>query len=334
MSSVAELWQIIEDEGRTEPGWHVRRIRPDTACAMSAGIRQPDRMPGLLLELLVDDVPADLVFPRSSGFLVEPSMLTGRLPRVRYALSLTDLRYRPIFGVLCDDVAATAATAASPRNALRGWVSRLHAWQAFMARYGADGLSESAALGLLGELMVLRDELFSRTDAASALAMWTGPFREPDDFTLPGGFLEVKTTARQAPLHLDIPNADQLDDARGRILLAHVRLLPDNAGETLPAVIEMIRDHVLQEAPHRLDDLNTRLLSAGYVSLHADRYATAYRRDRLNLFEVRDGFPRLTRSGLHRGIRSCSYTIELSACAEFRVPENALDEFMTEGSHV
>ena len=333
MTAVADCWRLMEAEGRTEPGWHVRRIQPAAACAVYAGLHQPERTPGLLLELAVDDVPANLVFPRSSGFLIEPSFLPGGTPQTRYALSLADPHYRAIFGVLCQDVAEAAAAAGSARSALREWVARLHAWQAFMARHGADGLSETAALGLLGALLVLRDELTPRRGVAAALDMWTGPAGEPNDFTLPAGFLEVKTTARQAPDHLDISNIDQLDHARGHILLAHLRLLHDAAGETLPAVVNDVQQMVAQEVPHRLDELRGHLMNVGYVALHAERYARAYRRDRMDLFAIRDGFPRLARSELRRGIRSCSYTIELAACADFLVHRSVLNDLIAEGAH-
>lgn len=333
MTSVVDLWQRIEAEGRTESGWHVRRIETGAVCEISAGIHQPDQTPGLLLELSVDDVPGDVTFPRSTGFLVEPVRLPGTPSRIRFVLSLADPRFRAIFGVLNDDVVGAAAAAPSPRHALRAWAFRLHAWQAFMARHGADGLSETAALGLLGELLVLRDDLAPRCGLAAALGMWRGPSGEPNDFTLPGGFLEIKTTCRQAPELLEITSLDQLDDARGHIVLAHVRLLQTSAGETLPAVIETIRDRIIREAPHQLGELNTRLLEAGYVPLHADRYTLACRRDRIELFNVRDGFPRIARSSLQPGIRRGSYAIELTACTDYRVPESVLDDLVAEGVH-
>ncbi|WP_163613932.1 PD-(D/E)XK motif protein, partial [Klebsiella variicola] len=69
------------------------------------------------------------------------------------------------------------------------------------------------------ELIFLRDELAPRVGLGAAVAMWAGPSGEPNDFALPGGFVEIKATTRQAPELIDIANADQLDDSRGRILL-------------------------------------------------------------------------------------------------------------------
>ena len=326
MTAVAEAWAALEDEGRREPGWHLRRVHPEASCEIFAGLRRPDDIPGLLLEIPADEVPSDLALPRSNGFVVEPILLGGSHGGVvRFALALTDRSYAAVFRVLCEDVAEAAAGGSTPRSALRSWTGRLHIWQAFMARHGSEGLSDSAVLGLIGELLFLRDELAPRTGLDSAVTMWAGPRGEPNDFALPGGFVEIKATARQAPELIEIANADQLDDRRGSILLGHLRLRPDSGGVTLPQLAADLRRRVAAEAPHRLADLDGLLLSAGYLNAHDDLYTRAYRRERLDLFTVSGTFPRLTRADFRAGVRSCSYTIELAACAPLMVEMGALD---------
>lgn len=329
MNAVADAWATLEREDRREQGWHVRRVYPAASCQMLAGLHQPDGIPGLLLEVPVDQVPPELALPRSNGFVVEPVLLGGsHSGRVRFALALTEPSYQVVFTVLCEDVAIAAAEAPSSRSALRDWTGRLHVWQAFMARHGAGGLSETAELGLLGELLVIRDELTPRVGLAGALDIWTGPRGEPNDFALSGGFLEIKTTSRQAPEFLDIANADQLDERRGRILVGHLRMRPDADGMTLPLLASEVRSLLARDAPNRLVDFEDLLMAVGYVEAQADLYTRAYRHDRTDLFDVTGDFPRLARSELRAGIRSCSYTIELAACAPFAVVPALLDEMV------
>ncbi|WP_157019473.1 PD-(D/E)XK motif protein [Mesorhizobium xinjiangense] len=326
MTAVSEALTALEEEGRREPGWHVRRVHPAAPCEVLAGLRQPDGIPGLLLEVPADQVPPDLALPRSNGFVVEPALLGGgHAGVVRFSLALTDRSYGAVFTVLCEDVAEAAAKASTPRAALRNWTGRLHIWQAFMAKHGSSGLSDAAVTGLVGELIFLREELATRVGLGAAIGMWAGPHGEPNDFALPGGFVEIKATTRQAPELVDISNAEQLDEGRGRILLGHVRLRLDGDGATLPQLAADIRRRLADEAPHRIADFDGRLLAAGYLVTHDDLYTRAYRRDRLDLFDVTGTFPRLTRSELRAGIRTCSYTIELSACAPFVVGSAVLD---------
>src|SRR5436190_15142549 len=103
MTAVEEAWRALRLEGRTESGWHVRRIYASAACEILAGVRQPDASPGLLLEVGVEDVPSGLTFPESRGFVVDPVLLDGgAVGRARFALSLADPAYEAVFAVLCE----------------------------------------------------------------------------------------------------------------------------------------------------------------------------------------------------------------------------------------
>lgn len=329
MSIVTDAWAALVEEGRQEKGWHVRRVHPEAACELLAGIRQPGNTPGLIFELSLEDVPPGLVLPRSDGFAVEPVLLGGvQAGRVRYALTLVDLSYKTVFAVLCEDVAVAAASASSPRQALRDWTGRLHVWQAFMALHGASGLSQAAVLGLIGELLILRDELIPCAGVRAALELWTGPRGEPNDFALPGGFLEVKSTSRQSPEVMEIANVAQLDDSRGSILLAHVRLRPDPGGLTLPQLVREIRSTVVEQAAERVVYFHDLLMAAGYVEAQADLYGSGYTPDRTDFFRVEGDFPRVTREELRLGVRNCSYSIDVEACRPFATASTALTEMI------
>lgn len=329
MSAVTEAWTALVSEGRQERGWHVRRVHPEAPCEVLAGIRQPGSTPGLIIELAPEDVAPGLVLPRSNGFSVEPELIGGvQAGRARFALMLADRSYEAVFAVLCEDVAEAAAKAVSPRRALQDWTGRLHVWQAFMALHGPGGLSESAVLGLMGELIILRDELIPAAGAGPALDLWAGPRGEPNDFALPGGFLEVKTTSRQAPEVIEITSISQLDDSRGPILLGHLRLRPDAHGSTLPQLVREIRTTILERAAERIGDYHDLLMAAGYVEAQADLYRSAYTRDHVEYFKVEGDFPRIMRSELRSGIRNCSYSIELDACRRFAAPSWALADMI------
>lgn len=324
MSTVVDGWARLHSEGRTEAGWHLRQINPSANCEIFAGVHRPSGAPGLLLEAILDHVPPDLTIPRASGFAVETTILGGSAPRVRFALTLSDQAYAGLFGVLCDDVATAASAAPSGRGAVRAWIGRLHAWQMFMSRHGTGGLSEAAVVGLIGELLMLRDHVLSRTGIGAGLDMWVGPNGEPDDFTLPHGFLEVKTTARQSPEVLEISNAAQLDDQRGAIVLAHVQLRPDPQGTSLPQLVASIRSAVLEHAPERMFQFVTLLMSAGYLDEQADLYPVCYLHLQTEFYRIEGNFPRLRSPDLRLGVRNCRYTIELQACGSYSVPANAV----------
>ena len=333
MSGIDKTWNVLRAENRREMGWHLRRVHPDAPCEIFAGIHQPNSTPGLIIEVDADTVPPDLRIPKSAGFRLDTT-LRGHAHhgRVCVTLSLAQSAYAAVFAVLADDAAACAAAEPNECSALSGFVRRLHVWQDFMARHGPDGLSESAVIGLMGELHILKDHVVPAMGSEHAVAAWSGPGREPNDFTLPGGFLEVKATVRQAPRVIKVSTADQLDISRGRILLAHLRFRVSPDGTTLPEMVESVRTQLAEKAPSSLSVFTAHLLSAGYVDVHAENYTARLMLDAVEFYEVRSGFPRIGRADLRPGIVDCTYRIDLDACAPWVVSDDALSSLMTIGS--
>ncbi|TIP24252.1 MAG: PD-(D/E)XK motif protein [Mesorhizobium sp.] len=323
------VWGALRLEGRGEAGWHLRRIHPMAACEIFAGLRQPGGVQGLVLEVPIEAVAPDVNLPQSRGFSLEAQLLgSSHSGHVRFALALADPAYESVFATLCDHVAEAAASAPTARLGLREWVRQLHVWQEFMARHGPGGLSHEAILGLIGELIILKDRLAPHLGTAAAVAAWAGPSGEPNDFELSGGYLEVKATSRQAPDTLQVSNLDQLDDRRGVIMLASVRLRPDPGGMTLPGLVSELRRLTSVERGRTLTDLNARLLAPGYVDVHADLYPSTWIADRIDFYAVRDDFPRLTPLDVRPGVRSCSYSIAIADCAPFLATGTDLEVVM------
>ena len=333
MSGIDKAWDALRAESRRETGWHLRRIHPDAPCEIFAGIHQPDSTPGLIIEVDADSVPPDLRLPKSAGFRLE-TILRGHAHhgRVRVTLSLAQSAYAAVFAVLADDAASCAAAEPDERSALSCFVRRLHVWQDFMARHGPDGLSESAVIGLMGELYILKDYVAPAVGSEHAVAAWSGPGGEPNDFALPGGFLEVKATAQQAPRAIMVTGADQLDNSRGPILLAHLRFRVSPDGTTLPELVETVRTRLAEEAPSSLSVFTAHLLSAGYVDVHAENYIARLTLDAVKFYEVKSGFPCIGRANLRPGVLDCTYRIGLDACAPWAVSDDALSSLMMAGS--
>lgn len=325
MSTIEEAWTALREERRSEPGWHLRRVHAKAPCEIFAGLHQPDGAPGLVIEVGVSAVSSTIRMPKSVGFHVEATLLGhSHTGRVRIVLSLAHAAYATVFAVLCLDTAEHAAAQADERSAVSGFVGRLHVWQAFMAKHGPDGLSETAMIGLMGELEVLTNHLAPLLGLERALGTWSGPRGEPNDFSLAGGYLEVKATARQAPGSLSISNADQLDIERGRILLAHLRFRASPDGETLTGMVEAVRSRLAEEAPAVIPQFTALLLAAGYVDAHRENYVLRLVPDGLQLFEVTTDFPHIAPSELRAGILDCTYAIDLGACASWAMPASAL----------
>lgn len=332
MNNVEDIWRILREESRAESGWHVRRIHPESGCTVLAGLRVPDGAPGVLLEVEAEAIPPGIRMPRSNGFDLEAVLLGhSHAGHVRLVLSLADPSYATVFAVLCADTSAAAAEQRNDREAVAAFIGRLFVWQNFMARHGPDGLSEAAIVGLMGEIYVLQGMLSDQTGLASAIAAWAGPRGEPNDFALPGGYIEVKASASQAPATVSISNADQLDPSRGRIALLHVRFRSSAEGETLPEMVAALRQRILAEAPSVIALFAAALQQAGYLDAQAGRYDMRLEAVATVLYQVDERFPHIGRGNLMAGVSECRYSVVLADCEPFRALPSFLAELINGG---
>ena len=219
------------------------------------------------------------------------------------------------FAQLCEDLVDSSRGV--PRDRLGLFVvGRLHRWHELLES-ASSGWSMAKLRGLIGELLLLRDgfELYGESEMVRG---WGGPFRSPQDFALPGLWIEVKSTFPTAR-SVRISSADQLA-APGRLVLVIytlATLLPKDAGITvggLDAELEThLRDRRLDDIA---DDLNRRLGALGYQRT-ADYTTVPFRVDAVRFYEVTDGFPRITPSTVAPGIADVLYDLSLGALPPF-----------------
>ena len=74
----------------------------------------------------------------------------------------------------------------------------------------------------------------------------------------------------------------------------------------------------VSSAPHRLAAFNDLLLASGYADIDRDRYvAWTFVVVSFRTYQVRDGFPRVTRLDVPQGVVEARYRIEIRALQPF-----------------
>lgn len=158
-----------------------------------------------------------------------------------------------------------------------------------------------------------------------AIGAWKGPDGAPRDFETSGIAVETKTSAANEPQVVPINGERQLDDhGLDGLFLLHLSLeILRDAGESLPATVAAVRNLVVGgPAAGTLED---RLVDSGYSDSHAHLYArTGYELRRLSIFEIRDGFPRITETGLPDGIGRVHYRLAIDTCRGFETGDDEL----------
>ena len=326
MTAVGDIWDRLArtgDRETKEEGWYLRRVHPEAACGVFLALREPGAVPALLIEVDATAVGFVGEYPSARGFNVYPESVTpGPRGRTRLCLVLGDTRYRDVLEVLASDVSQRVSVAPSEDEGVKAFIARLHVWQNFMKMHGIDGLTQEAQVGLFGELRFFSDHLLERVPAHDAVDAWKGPAGGNQDFDLLGRCVEIKSTTVIPPVSVNIASMTQLDERPVELLLlCHVSLVVDGGeGESLPELVERVRETIKFQDASALDGLNAKLIEAGYLDAHSELYSNRrYKHRQTKFFTVRNGFPRVTPGDLREGIADCSYTVVLAACAPYEV---------------
>lgn len=316
------IWDDLTNDSSATSGIVRRRIAHQAVCDVFLAVQKPEDIRVLQLDVAAQSVPPGASMPRSRGFEIQVTpVLPGSNGIVRLTLLHTLNGYPEIFSALCDDIVQSVEVARTEKAAVSSFIVRLTAWQRFLERQGQQGLSPSAQLGLYGELLFLARYAPKYLPIELAIDAWTGPLGTNQDFELGRVAVEVKTTRANTQEHFHVSSERQFDTAGLERLLLFQLAVDVRQGEdnTLPQLVSEIRG-LLAELPAALLVFNHRLLEAGYLDAHASLYMkAAYTEREHRVFQVREGFPRITEADLRDGVGRVNYTVSIAACLPFLI---------------
>ena len=296
-----------------EPGWQAIALPSAGPLQLRAGRRSPDNAEAVLVCFPSAKLAAADKLPEGQGFAVERADPDGS-GKLWLALTRKLAGSAELFASMaCDVVGAlddSVAAGADEGKLLRVFIGRVGAWQEFM-RQGSHALSPEAEVGLIGELALLRAIIEAGLAPATAIESWVGPLDGIQDFEIGAGALEVKATLSAAGFPARIGSLEQLDDStRQPLFVAGVRLRQSESGQNLPGIVEAMRQAIKGDGEaERL--LSERLLAAGYIESHADRYPRKFEQAGTRVLEVAGNFPRMTAGSVPAGIMKAMYEIDL-----------------------
>lgn len=314
-SDVAEIgaaWAALRDQTTQGSGWRTIPIADHDTWQLIAGVRHPGGEEAILVGFAATSPVADGDLPRGGGFLVERvrRLESARTPAV-IALTREPAASLELFTAMVENVSDLLRRHgdSAPARLLQLFISRIRAWQNFMARPKSARMSDEGELGLFGELVVLEGLFDAGVPEADAVACWQGPFDGLHDFSFEGGAIEVKSTLSASGFPVSISSLEQLDEAIVPLLfLAGVRAVLRMDGETLPERVMRLRERL---APGLQSGFDMRLLHAGYDPALANEHMRRLGCAELRLVEIAGNVPRLSRSALPPAVRAAVYVLDL-----------------------
>lgn len=280
------------------------------------------------------EVMAPRRLPKLRGLQVETrSPDVG--PHGLLVIRLLEREQREIFHRLCLDIVEATHAAKSEEEAIERFLGRTWRWHRLL-RSGRDGrLTEEEQRGLAGELRFLGMHLFPTVGIAVGVRCWTGPLDSPKDFEIGGVCVEVKARRGTATPYVAVASEHQLDSNGVEVLFLYVAEVTvateDKSGLTITELAEEIRSMIAAQEPAAIDLFEERLLSIGF-DWEDDYSDKRWVKGREHVFEVREGFPRITASMVPGGVHNLRYSISLPECESFRVDILKLRNLLSGGN--
>lgn len=232
--------------------------------------------------------------------------------RQTFRLSLIEPALRPVFAALCQDIVACTRVGVVDSLLALVVIQRLTHWRTLMDRE-TGGLGEMMLRGLIGELVVLRDDILPELGPEEAVRAWKGPFGAPQDFIKPDGRrIEVKTTRAHAG-QVRINGLHQLDGCGDPLALYVVRTEDSSPDAPRAMTAPRLIAHLLQllEAEPQAVDAFEAALRALCWHDHQSHSDVALRLLSIERHDVGDGFPKLTKADVPSDLLDADYVIAL-----------------------
>ncbi len=255
---------------------------------------------------------------RTFGFNVEyKRLVVGSNETLCAVLEARDSADLTMFIAICEHLISELKAPVERKPAAQLVDQIIRTWLAYW-RTLKENFSPAAFAGLVGELLAI-DRWLDMSSFKSS--NWEGPRGGPHDFCGDAKDIEVKVSStRSGPLAHGISSLDQLQERPQRSLgLLSFRLgFAETGVESTHDLVTRISKLDTFQTDSGKDLFNSAVAMGGYSAdipktySHFDIWAEA-------LFQVRDGFPRITRkdSQLNSRIADVRYVIDLSGLENF-----------------
>lgn len=224
-----------------------------------------------------------------------------------------------VFAEVVDEMLARIATGTSCISAIE---STIEDFRSLLMQSNDKEVAPNVVVGLVGELLILNRLLDL---SASGWRAWSGPSGNRHDFRRGKTSLEIKATVRAGKPTIVINGLDQLelpDDGTLHLLCLVLEPVPGGSLSIFGLATSALKK---SDEP---DGLRSLLAAIGCEDFDKPRWNRhSFRIQSESLYEVRDGFPRLTSSMLstgvaHAGLSAITYSVDLSFASHFRSPDN------------
>lgn len=229
-------------------------------------------------------------------------------------ISLKEDSLSSVFYLFCDDLIESLKAKRDADESYQIILNRYLKWKKMFS--GSNKiLSEPEIMGLIGELLFLKNVLFEKYGIQRALSGWSGQELTHKDFSFGDDWFEVKTLNKSS-LSVKISSIEQLDSHNdGYLILVYLEKMSlEFNGITLNKIIDNILNTI--EKQEDKDLFLTKISLQGYeFNDYYDNFNYAF--CGFEKYIVNNAFPRLKKANINESIVKAQYDISLLGIKKF-----------------
>jgi hypothetical protein len=231
--------------------------------------------------------------------------------------SLCDEEISGLYYKFCDDLIEQTRELKDPFEGYQAILNRFFQWKKLFVSSKKNFLTEPETMGLIGEILFLKDILALKIGLSNALKSWSGQELTHKDFSYENTWYEVKSIFRSSQT-VKISSLEQLDsDVEGELVVfALEKMSSAYNGITLNKLIVETRDLFISNEEKEVFYSKVALQGYEYNNYYDD---FVYELSNTTKYIVKNDFPKLTRKNLPFAIRKVLYEISLIDIKDFEI---------------
>ena len=233
--------------------------------------------------------------------------------------SLANDEVSGLYYKFCDDIIEQTRDIREKMEGYQTVINRFFMWKKTFVPGNKNLLTELEIMGLIGEVLFLKNDLSKRIGLTDALRAWSGQELTHKDFSAGESWYEVKTIHRGKP-SVKISSIEQLEsDNIGELIVYSLEKMSEAYnGITLNKLI--LDTMNLFETQEEKEDFWSKVSLHGYeFNNYYDSFV--FEISNCSKYSVCEGFPRLQKHQLPKAIVKASYELQLTDIKEFELHE-------------
>lgn len=229
--------------------------------------------------------------------------------------SLNNAELLERFSIFCQDLVDAVENIDDDCLGYKEICNRFFSWKKLF-KPNTGNLAEPEIMGLIGELLFLRDEMIPLYGEDKAIESWMGPERTHKDFSFDNKWVEIKTIS-SGKESVRISSVEQLDGNDDGCLAVYSleKMSTNYNGIKLNALVNGI--YLNLHNAYLRDLYMSKLSQYGYDGA-PDYDNVVFDLTNLSSYVVKDDFPRLKREVLPMAITKAQYDITLSDLESYK----------------